>query len=257
MLTRNEANDVLGNLSYLVPQAEKPFHFMYQPPPDTLRQNCQYRQHICAIQTARSIADSISLTVQGFELHHAPTGITDLYDPVAIADTYFPQVEELACAITGGTRAFVFDHKLRMREQGRPLLTFRRHGDDETPSAVRHVHLDYTEASGEQRLRLTYPPLAADRPFMILGLWRPILTPPLTPRLPYGTPAPSRPRIRYRLNLFILVARAKSTWLHFRRLAVGNIFRKWIRMKCLSLNTTILGQAKSPDASRIVPSIFR
>jgi hypothetical protein len=39
------------------------------------------------------------------------------------------------------------------------------------------VHVDYTEASGKHRLRLTLPTLAADRPFMILGFWRPILHP--------------------------------------------------------------------------------
>jgi hypothetical protein len=177
MLTHTTSNYVLGSLSYLIPQAEKPFNFMYEPSPGALRQNCQYRQHACAIQSARPIADSISLAGQGFELLHAPTGMSDFYDQIAIADTYFPQVEELACAITGGTRAVVFDHKLRMREQGRPPLTFGRHGDGETPGAVGHVHVDYTETSGKQRLGLTLPTMAADRPFMILGFWRPILHP--------------------------------------------------------------------------------
>jgi hypothetical protein len=177
MLTRSARNYVSGNLSYLVPQADKPYNFMYEPASGTARQNCQYQQHVCAIQTARPIADSFSLAVQGFELRDAPTGIADFYDPVAIADTYFPQVEELACAITGGTRAVVFDHNLRMREQGRPPLTFGRHGDGEAPGAVGHVHVDYTEASGKRRLGLTLPNLAADRPFMILAFWRPILHP--------------------------------------------------------------------------------
>jgi hypothetical protein len=68
MLTRTASNYVLGNLSYLVPQADKPFNFMYEPAPGVLRQNCQYRRHACAIHTARPIADSISLAVQGFEL---------------------------------------------------------------------------------------------------------------------------------------------------------------------------------------------
>jgi hypothetical protein len=68
MLTRTASNYVLRNLSYLVPQADKPFNFMYEPAPGVLRQNCQYRRHACAIHTARPIADSISLAVQGFEL---------------------------------------------------------------------------------------------------------------------------------------------------------------------------------------------
>lgn len=177
MLTHTASNDVLGHLSYLVPQVDKPFNLMYEPPPGVLRQNCQYRRHACAIRSARSISDSISLASQGFELHYAPTGMSAFYDPIAVADTYFPQVEELACAITGGTRAAVFDHKLRMREQGRPPLTFGRHGNGESPGAVGHVHVDYTEASGKHRLRTTLPTVAADCPFMILGFWRPIIYP--------------------------------------------------------------------------------
>lgn len=178
MASANGSNSVSGHLSYLVPQAEKPYNYMYTPPADTLRENCRYEQCACDIQNARAIIDTpVSLESYGFELHDAPSKITDFYDPIALADIYFQEVEELACAITGGSRAVVFDHKLRMREEGRPPLTFGRHGDGSEPAAVGRVHIDYSEASGKRRLELTLPTVAPEHTFVILNFWRPILHP--------------------------------------------------------------------------------
>jgi hypothetical protein len=168
---------VSATLSYLIPQVEKPYNYMYAPPAGILRENCRYEQRACDIRNARAIDEPFSLESQGFELRDAPSAVSDFYDPIALADTYFEEVEELACAITGGWRAVVFDHKLRMREEGRPSLTFGRHGDGSAPAAVGRVHVDYSEASGKRRLGLTLPAVAPEQTFVILNFWRPILHP--------------------------------------------------------------------------------
>lgn len=168
---------VAGSLAYLVPQAEKPYQYMYTPMPGIVRENCRYEQRICDIVDARALPAPMSLESNGFELFDLPSQVSDFYDPVALADTYFGELEELACALTGGARAIVFDHQLRMREPGRPPLTFGRHGDGAKPAAVGRVHIDYSEASGKRRLALTIPTAAPEQPFVILNFWRPILHP--------------------------------------------------------------------------------
>ncbi|NRR30650.1 methyltransferase [Oxalobacteraceae bacterium] len=170
-------SSVSGTLSYLVPQVDKPYNYMYTPPEGTLRENCRYEQRACDIVNARAAGEAFSLETHGFELHDAPSQVRDFYDPLALAEQYFPEVEALACALTGGSRAVVFDHKLRMREPGRPPLSFGRPGDGSEPAAVGRVHIDYSEASGKRRLGLTLPTVAAEQTFVILNFWRPILHP--------------------------------------------------------------------------------
>lgn len=179
MHATNGNRDVAGDLGYLVRQAKKPYQYMFEPPPGTRRENCEYERKSCEIQDARHAALPLSLDACGFELHELPTGVADFYDPEELTGTYFREVEEHARRITGGSRAVVFDHKLRMREAGRPPLSFGRHGDGLNPAAVGRVHTDYTEVSGKRRLGLTLPSVAADRPFVILNFWRPVLHPAL------------------------------------------------------------------------------
>lgn len=173
MQAANDGQSVAGVLSYLVAQVDKPYQYMATPPPGRPRENCRYEQRTCDIINARALSDTMSLASQGFELHDAPSRVTDFYDPIALADIYFEEVAELACALTGGVRAVVFDHQLRMREAGRPPLAFGRDGAE--PSAVGRVHIDYSDASGQRRLASAWPSAAPGQAFVILNFWRPVL----------------------------------------------------------------------------------
>lgn len=177
MQSANGRQSVAGSLSYLVPQAEKPYQYMYTPRPGILRENCRYEQRTCAITNARALPAPMTLESNGFELLDSASRVNDFYDPIALAETYFDEVEELARSLTGGSRAVVFDHQLRMREPGRPPLAFGRPGDGSAPAAVGRVHIDYSEASGKRRLALTIPTAAPEQAFVILNFWRPILYP--------------------------------------------------------------------------------
>src|SRR5229473_3021825 len=126
MDSTNRGNYVSGKLGYLIPMTQKPYNYMFEPPAGGRWENCDYEWKSCKIHDARQAVPPISLKSHGFELIEAPTSVADFYDPKEVADTYFREVRDLAKRITGGSLAVVFDHKLRMREEGRPPLTFGR-----------------------------------------------------------------------------------------------------------------------------------
>ena len=51
---------VEANLSYLIPMAEKPVNYTYEPPPGISRTNATYQTHKLPIYNARSISKNIS-----------------------------------------------------------------------------------------------------------------------------------------------------------------------------------------------------
>lgn len=161
---------VAASLGYLSPTRERPFNYMFQPPQGKPWHNCAYEQRICRIHDARWLSSSMSLDVTGFQLLDAPAAVRDFHDEREVTENYYPEIEELAKGLVGGTRAIVFDHLLRQRENKSSPQSFGREG--ENPAAVGRVHNDYTEESGRRRLQLAWPDAPADRPFVILNFWR-------------------------------------------------------------------------------------
>lgn len=168
---------VSASLNYLIPGAEKPFNLMYQPEDGAPVTNCNYLSASCFIKDGRQAIPAPRLDSHGFELVHAPSQVSDFYDDLEVRTRYFDEVRALVRRMTGSSRIQIFDHQRRQREEGRPALSFGRHGDGKNPAAVGRVHNDYTEVSGPRRLGVEMPGLASDTPFMILNLWRPLLHP--------------------------------------------------------------------------------
>lgn len=177
MTLENSSNSVAAALGYLIPQAEKPYNYMYAPSIGTPQENCQYELRECAIRNARDCKGDMSLDVTGFTLRDAPTDVTDFYDHHQIAAIYIPEIEVLAKELLGAKDAIVFDHLLRKREEGRPAMTFGRCSEDNKPAVVGRVHNDYTEDSGRRRFNLVLPEEKNFRHYVILNFWRPILNP--------------------------------------------------------------------------------
>lgn len=163
---------VAASLGYLSSTRERPFNYMFQPPAGKPWHNCEYEQCLCRIHDARPLASAMSLDVTGFRLLDVPAEISDFRDEGQVTGAYYRQMEALAKSLVGGTQAIVFDHLLRQREPHRPALTFGREGAH--PAGVGRVHGDYTETSGQRRLRLVMAEAAPDRPFVILNFWRPV-----------------------------------------------------------------------------------
>ncbi len=168
---------VMGELGYAVPLRERAFQTMYEPQDGTPGTNCAYDMRSCRISNARQVESSLSLEGNGFELLDAPSAVKDFYDEAEVANLYYREIEELAMDMTGGTKARVYDHLLRQREEGRPSLTMGRPGDGSKPAAVGRVHNDYTETSGMARLNMVFPEVEPQLPFLILNFWRPVLNP--------------------------------------------------------------------------------
>ena len=170
---------IAGTIGYLQASIEKPYNYMYDPPAGVERENCRYEYKSVFVRNGRHIKRELSVDRQGFEFLSAPTAVKDFRDDEDVINVYYNEVRELALAVTGASSAYVFDHLVRKREEGRPALTFGRHGDGSNPAAVGRVHNDYSEASGMRRLNLVLGANArfAGARFAVLNIWRSIARP--------------------------------------------------------------------------------
>jgi len=174
--TASRAPAVTAGLNYLVPMAEHPYTYMYEPPAGQAWQNCEYRESSARIADARACASPPTIEVEGFTLRDAPTAVSDFRDERAVRSRYYAETAELAKYVTGADHADIFDHLVRQREPGRPRLEFGRKIASR-PGAAGRVHNDYSEASGRGRFDLVVSdhPRAADvRRWAIVNIWRSI-----------------------------------------------------------------------------------
>ncbi len=166
-------------MSYLEPTGEKPISATYGPDSTLHTHTGTYTDHVVSIANARGERAEHTLDREGFRLADHPTAVSDFYDEDEVRAVYYPELEALVKAETGCTRTFIFDHT-------------RRAGTEEIREArkvrgpVRHVHNDYTEWSGPERLRNMMGEEAEDllkKRFQVIQVWRgtrgPILSSPL------------------------------------------------------------------------------
>jgi hypothetical protein len=165
--------DVDANLHYLVPMAEKPIAYNYQPPPGIPQRTGEYAPRLLPIRDARVLAGPLSLDEQGFVLRSHQSAVRNFYDQAALREVYYPEVERLVKDLTGAVEVLVFDHTLRKRPQAREKSALRE--------PVQRVHNDYTVNSGPQRVRDLLPSAQAETRlksrFAEINLWRPIKGP--------------------------------------------------------------------------------
>ncbi|HQR03039.1 MAG: methyltransferase [Proteobacteria bacterium] len=168
---------VRAGLAYLQPMSARPFTHMYPAPAGIPQQNCEFALELCEITNARSAWCDLSLNVNGFDLIELSTKVLDFDDMPAIHDTYYPEIAEAAKNLMDGRRALIFDHQIRQREPGRPVLDFGRTNGSGRVSPLGRVHNDYSHGSATRRLRAVLPDADPDQPFAILNFWRPLLHP--------------------------------------------------------------------------------
>ncbi|HTT00837.1 MAG TPA: CmcJ/NvfI family oxidoreductase [Steroidobacteraceae bacterium] len=162
-------------LNYIVPMAEKPHTYTYDPPPNVARSNSSYESHRVRIRDMRPAVGELSLEEEGFTLRDAPSAVRDFYAEDELRATYYPEVEQLVGQLVSAARVVVFDHTIRRRIEG---VEDRTAGAPRQP--VPRVHNDYTLESGPQRVR----DLCADEAegllrgrFSLINVWRPIRAP--------------------------------------------------------------------------------
>ncbi len=166
---------VEADLNYLVPMAERPRNYTYDPPAGVPRSNAAHETRRVPIHDVRPIASEISLDREGFVLLRHQTAVRDFWNEDEVRQIYYPEAEQAIVDATGASRVFIFDHTLRRRVRG---------ADDRAPGTPRQpatrVHVDHTAKSGPQRVR----DLLGDEADVLLhgrvqviNLWRPIRGP--------------------------------------------------------------------------------
>jgi len=170
---------VEANLSYLIPMAEKPVNYTYEPPAGIPRTNATYQTHKLPIYNARSISENISLDKEGFAFTGHPTKVRDFYDEDEVRRVYYPEAEQLLKEVTGGTKVVIFDHTLRNAGKSSP-------GENNIKEPAKRVHNDFTAKSGYTRARLELAAQGIDNDeidtllqqrFAIINVWRAIAQP--------------------------------------------------------------------------------
>lgn len=166
---------VEAELHYLVPTAERPRTFTYEPPAGMPRTNASYEAHRVPIRDARPMASEISLDREGFALMQHTSRVGDFYDDDEVRRVYYPEAERFIADVTGASRVFIFDHTQRRRVRG---AADRAPGTPRQPAT--RVHVDHTAKSGPQRVRDFLgdeaEALLRGR-VQVINLWRPIRGP--------------------------------------------------------------------------------
>ena len=166
---------VKATLHYLARTERKPYLYMFEPPEGVPAAWGELNTVTdVVVHNARRLPKPPSLDEQGFQFHVQETAVTDFYDERQIADVYYPELEKLLMKITGAEKVLIFDHTIRS-------IPKIRDGVKGVREPTRHVHNDYTEASGPQRVRDLVPPDEAvqrlKRRFLEVNVWRPIRGP--------------------------------------------------------------------------------
>jgi hypothetical protein len=162
-----------GVLNYTEDTGEKPFTYLYEPPPGMPARSARTVKHAMRILDGRAVRDRITLDREGFALADHKTRMTDFYNPEEVRRVYYPEVEQLVKEATGAARVVVFDHNVRCR----PMA---KRGDAGVREPVKFAHNDYTLKSGPQRVRDLLPDEAGEllnHRYAIINVWRPIRGP--------------------------------------------------------------------------------
>ena len=164
---------VVAPLNFLVPMAEKPVAYNYEPPPGIPVRTGQRETHRVPIRDARPMIDQLSLDREGFVLLHKQTAVTDFYNEEQIKAVYYPECERVMREATGAARVVAFDHIVR----NATMAAIKGSG---IKMPAKGVHNDYTAWSSPKRVRDLMGDEAEallQNRFAIINLWRPIRGP--------------------------------------------------------------------------------
>ena len=108
-----DLNSVLAPLNFLVPMAEKPVAYNYDPPPGVPARTGKNEEHWVPIRDARPLVGQLSLDKEGFVLLRHQTAVKNFYDEDEITSVYYPECERVVKEATGAARVVAFDHIVR------------------------------------------------------------------------------------------------------------------------------------------------
>jgi hypothetical protein len=167
---------VSAPLVFITPQATKPSFESAAYTGGVPRVLFETERHEVRVEDMRPHADGLSLDREGFELRRHVSA-ADLYDDEALEKVYYPEIEALLRAVTGGSRVKIFD-ATRRSDAG----SGSKNRDGLRGPASR-VHVDYTAKSGPQRVKDLFGETEAARlaasgaRIVQINVWRPIRGP--------------------------------------------------------------------------------
>jgi hypothetical protein len=167
-----DLKSITAPLNFLVPMAEKPVAYNYEPPPGVPVRTGESEEHWVKIRDARPLIGQLSLDREGFVLLRHQSAVQNFYDEEEIARVYYPECERVIKEATGAARVVAFDHIVRnaaMSAKGNAIKM-----------PAKRVHDDYTAWSAPQRVRDLMGAEAEEllkHRFSIINLWRPISGP--------------------------------------------------------------------------------
>ncbi|MGA7864628.1 MAG: CmcJ/NvfI family oxidoreductase [Stellaceae bacterium] len=166
---------VVAPLNFLLPMAEKPVAYNYEPPPGVLVRTGKSEEHRVPIRDARPMIGRLSLDKEGFVLLRHHTAVKNFYDEDEITSVYYPECERVIKEATGAARVVAFDHIVR-----NAAMAALEGSCIKIPA--KRVHNDYTASSSPMRVRQLMGEEAEEllkHRYAIINLWRPIRGPVL------------------------------------------------------------------------------
>src|SRR5437763_1364119 len=109
---------VEAELNYIVPMAERPRYYAYEPGPSDPPPNMVHEAHTVRIHDMRPIGSEIGLDDQGFALVEQRSAVRDFWDDDEVRQVYYPEAERFIAEVMGASRVFIFDHVQRRRVDG-------------------------------------------------------------------------------------------------------------------------------------------
>ena len=170
-----DLKSVVAPLNFLVPMAEKPVAYNYEPPPGVPVRTGKSEEHQVPIRDARPLIGRLSLDKEGFVLLQHQTAVKNFYDEDEITSVYYSECEQVIREVTGAARVVAFDHILRNAAMAALAGSCVK-------IPAKRVHNDYTAWSSPQRVRQLMGEEAEEllkHRFAIINLWRPIRGPVL------------------------------------------------------------------------------
>jgi hypothetical protein len=159
-------------LTYLAQSSEKPT--VQRVKADAPERSGNFEQISVPIYDGRPFASQFTLDRDGFAFRHHTTALAHFDDDETIRRLYYPEVAQLVKDATGASDVFIFDHTVRIEDDG-------KRDSKSVRAPVQVVHNDYTEKSGPIRIRELLPQETAEAylggRFAQVNVWRPIGAP--------------------------------------------------------------------------------
>jgi hypothetical protein len=165
---------IRANFNYVVPTGKPAIRYIDWPEMEANAVPPKYEQREMTVRNGRPLRDTFDTDIHGFAFVDHLTQVRDFTDEAERTRVYDAEVKALIMKHTGASDVVVFDHTVRVTDEGTGRVSGAR-------PTVKGVHNDYTERSAPIRLREIVGDAEAERRMQkrwaIVQVWRAIRGP--------------------------------------------------------------------------------